>query len=102
MQARSRAAWRTLRSMADQVRGAVQALRIAHRDAASGRVTVSVGAVALVPAESESLTDLVQRADEALYEAKEKGRNRVVTLLLPSAAAPSSRGRRAPTITREG
>jgi len=92
----------SLRSMADHVRAAVQALRIAHRDAASGRVTVSVGAVALVPAESESLTDLVQRADEALYEAKEKGRNRVVTLLLPSAAAPSSRGRRAPTITREG
>jgi diguanylate cyclase (GGDEF)-like protein len=92
----------SLRSMADQVRAGVQGLRIAHRDAASGRVTVSVGAVALVPSETESVADLVQRADEALYEAKEKGRNRVVTLLLPSAAAPSSRGRRAPTVTREG
>jgi len=92
----------SLRSLADQVRAAVQALRIAHRDAPSGRVTASIGAVALVPVEGESLTDLVQRADEALYEAKEKGRNRVVTLLLPSAAAPSSRGRRAPTVTREG
>ncbi|MGH8443230.1 MAG: diguanylate cyclase [Nevskiaceae bacterium] len=92
----------SLRSMADQVRGAVQALRIAHRDAPSGRVTASAGAVALVPVEGESLTDLVQRADEALYEAKEKGRNRVVTLLLPSASAPTSRGRRAPTVTKEG
>ena len=92
----------SLRSLADQVRAAVQALRIAHRDAPSGRVTASVGAVALVPAEGESLNDMVQRADEALYEAKEKGRNRVVTLLLPSAAAPSSRGRRAPTVTKEG
>ena len=92
----------SLRGLADQVRGAVQALRIAHRDAPSGRVTASVGAVALVPVEGEALSDLVQRADEALYEAKEKGRNRVVTLLLPSAAAPSSRGRRAPTITKEG
>lgn len=92
----------SLRSMADQVRAAVQALRIAHRDAPSGRVTVSVGAVALVPAEAESLADLIQRADEALYEAKEKGRNRVVTLMLPSSAAPSARGRRAPTVTREG
>jgi diguanylate cyclase (GGDEF)-like protein len=92
----------SLRSLADQVRASVQALRIAHRDTPSGRVTASVGAVALVPAEGESLADLVQRADEALYEAKEKGRNRVVTLLLPSAAAPTSRGRRAPTVTREG
>lgn len=92
----------SLRSLADQVRAAVQALRIPHRDAPGGRVTASVGAVALVPVEGESLADMVQRADEALYEAKEKGRNRVVTLLLPSAAAPSSRGRRAPTITREG
>lgn len=92
----------SLRSMADQVRAGVQALRIAHRDTPSGRVTASVGAVALVPADGESLADLVQRADEALYEAKDKGRNRVVTLLLPSAAAPTSRGRRAPTVMREG
>jgi len=92
----------SLRSLADQVRGAVQALRIAHRDAPNGRVTASVGAVALVPSEGESLIDLVQRADEALYEAKEKGRNRVVTLLLPSAVSPVSRGRRAPTVSGKG
>jgi diguanylate cyclase (GGDEF)-like protein len=49
----------SLRSMADQVRGAVQALRIPHRDSSSGRVTASVGAVALVPSESESLLELV-------------------------------------------
>jgi diguanylate cyclase (GGDEF)-like protein len=92
----------SLRSMADQVRGSVQALRIAHRDAPNGRVTASIGAVALVPSDGESLIDLVQRADEALYEAKEKGRNRVVTSLLPSAAAPQLRGRRAPTVSGSG
>ena len=93
----------SLRSMADQVRGSVQALRIAHRDAPSGRVTASVGAVALVPVEGDSLTGMLERADQALYEAKEKGRNRVVTVQLPSAAAPVlSKGRRAPTISEAG
>jgi len=92
----------SLRSMADQVRGAVQALRIAHRDAPSGRVTASVGAIALVPGEGEPVTELVRRADEALYEAKEKGRNRVVAVVLPSASAPLVRGRRAPTISEAG
>ena len=92
----------SLRSMADQVRAAVQALKIPHRDTPSGRVTASVGAIALVPGETESLADLIQRADEALYEAKEKGRNRVVTVLLPPPAPPLSRGRKAPTLTREG
>jgi diguanylate cyclase (GGDEF)-like protein len=93
----------SLRSMADQLRGAVQALGIPHKDTPGGRVTASIGAIALVPADHETLSDLIQRADEALYEAKEKGRNRAVTLLLPSASAPTSRGgRRAPTITREG
>ena len=89
----------SLRSLADQVRGAVQALRIPHRDAPNGRVTASVGAVAVVPGLGQSLTELVQKADEALYEAKEKGRNRAVTVLLPSAHAPLTRGRRAPTLT---
>ena len=93
----------SLRSMADQVRAAVQALRIAHRDTPSGRVTASIGAVALVPGEGEALTDLLQRADQALYEAKEKGRNRVVAVVMPSAMGPAmSRGRRAPTISGAG
>jgi diguanylate cyclase (GGDEF)-like protein len=38
-------------------------------------VTVSVGVATLAP--DESGEDLIQRADQALYRAKEEGRNRV-------------------------
>ena len=42
-----------------------------------GRVTVSVG---WVPIESQSLTsDLIHRADQALYKAKQAGRNLVLS-----------------------
>ncbi|TDI60339.1 MAG: diguanylate cyclase, partial [Alphaproteobacteria bacterium] len=41
-------------------------------------VTVSIG-VALTKASGDSADDLMNRADEALYEAKGSGRDRVVT-----------------------
>lgn len=90
-----------VRAIAEQVRAAVQACKIEHADAPSGRVTVSVGAVACVPEEGESLMALVQRADRALYEAKERGRNCVVLELRSGTAVAAAvpRGRRAPTVS---
>ena len=41
-------------------------------------VTVSIGAAAFVK-ESGSIDELIQRSDQALYEAKREGRNRVMT-----------------------
>jgi len=51
-------------------------------------VTVSVGA-AIVNGTGESATDLLKRADEALYQAKRHGRNRVVAdFAVPERPAP--------------
>ncbi len=41
-----------------------------------GKVTISVG-VAAVPDDADNAKDLIDRADEKLYEAKESGRNKV-------------------------
>jgi diguanylate cyclase (GGDEF)-like protein len=44
------------------------------------RITVSIGVTASAAGAATALDDLLARADEALYRAKEEGRNRVVTL----------------------
>lgn len=50
------------------------------------RVTISQG-IATVPQHAGTLAELIQRADEALYAAKEKGRNRA-EIALPASERP--------------
>jgi len=42
----------------------------------NGRVTIS-GGVAVIPKDGESIEELIERADQALYQSKTAGRNRV-------------------------
>ena len=58
----------------------VEALRIPNEKSdISEYVTVSIGVISIIPQQNMSPFDLLKSADEALYRAKEEGRNRVVS-----------------------
>ena len=62
------------------VRDELASLAIAHeRSDCAGVVTLSIGLATRVPERDKQVTDLVGRADEALYRAKSLGRNRIVS-----------------------
>ncbi|MCP2243557.1 GGDEF domain-containing protein [Lentzea aerocolonigenes] len=64
---------------AERIRAAVEAQRIPHPGGIGSSVTLSVGVAAFEPDEPEDVATLLHDADEALYRAKENGRNRVCT-----------------------
>jgi diguanylate cyclase (GGDEF)-like protein len=67
------------RALPEQIRRDVLDLAIPHAGSDCERVvTVSVGVVLARANSSRSLAGAIQAADEALYQAKREGRNRVV------------------------
>ncbi len=64
-------------SVAEGIRGAISAMQIRHDGSPSGVVTISIGVAAGQPLEREAEDWLVKQADDALYESKRLGRNRV-------------------------
>lgn len=80
--------------VAEEMRAGVQALNLEHPDSGvAPTVTISLGLAACQPSKNISVTKLVSMADQALFEAKRLGRNRVVDAH-PATTAPKSSVRR--------
>jgi diguanylate cyclase len=61
--------------VAEKIRSSVEKLRISNEEGQLIPLTISLGAVAYVPRLRSGLDNLIKRADEQMYLAKEKGRN---------------------------
>jgi len=81
---------------ANRMRLAITELGIAHPESPIGNVTVSIGVSALDRAGGMSIERWVRQADEALYAAKNGGRNRVVMAQAESAGPASVTAIRSP------
>ncbi len=67
------------RDLPEHIRQRVRELGIPHAESSTGPcLTISIGVSIVTPGAERSLAGAVQMADEALYQAKEEGRNRVV------------------------
>ena len=66
------------RLLAERLNQAVWALDLPHEASRiADRISLSVGVATIIPGENASMMDIIAAADEALYLAKENGRNRV-------------------------
>jgi diguanylate cyclase (GGDEF)-like protein len=65
-----------------RIRSGIEALAIEHAASPSDakRLTISIGVACIEPVAGRSPSGFIQLADEALYAAKERGRNRVVIM----------------------
>ena len=65
--------------VAEKIRLAIQSLAIPHQDSQiDDKVTISLGIMSLMPTTGQSLTTLINQADQALLEAKRRGKNQSV------------------------
>jgi diguanylate cyclase (GGDEF)-like protein len=75
-------------AIAEQIRIAISELHIEHVASEFGCVTASIGAAAWTPEHDGDVTEVVRAADQALYDAKATGRNKVALSGAQRAEAP--------------
>lgn len=81
--------------LAETMRKRIEALAIPHEQTPLGHVSISVGVAVMAPNGRLEAANLLRTADEALYRAKDAGRNRV-ELIAPSVrTSPQRSGRTA-------
>ena len=77
-------------ALAEQIRRDIMLEGLPHADSdAASVITVSVGSALAEPGTKRSLAGLIQTADEALYRAKQIGRNRVLHIDSGSSETPT-------------
>ncbi|WP_250479278.1 MULTISPECIES: sensor domain-containing diguanylate cyclase [unclassified Caballeronia] len=64
--------------IAEKIRAAISDLSIEHAGSEFGRVTASIGLASWRPERDDDVSALIRAADEALYDAKARGRNRIM------------------------
>ncbi|WP_432735297.1 diguanylate cyclase [Maridesulfovibrio sp. FT414] len=64
-------------TIAENLRAGIQGLNIEHHASDKKIVTVSIGVSSMIPGHGNSSELLLEAADRALYQAKDKGRNRI-------------------------
>lgn len=64
-------------NVGERIRANIEAMVVPAEDGTETRVTVSVGANSIIPGADNTIKDFINKADAALYRAKELGRNRV-------------------------
>ena len=76
------------RQLAEIMRSSIEDLGIKHpHSSVSPVLTISLGTTTFSPQEGADKTSLLKRADQALYDAKHAGRNRIATSSLPDQRA---------------
>jgi len=64
--------------VAERIRKQIEGTVITTDDGDETSITVSIGVNSLVPDQDATIEDFIKKADQALYKAKETGRNRTV------------------------
>ncbi len=66
-------------NVAQRIKSALKAEKFIPKQEKEAKITISIGVTEYYP--GEQLSEFIQRADKAMYLSKEKGRNKVTTLI---------------------